>query len=69
MSVWSQGLRQIICHHVLRWTVLQAGLSLFHSVSDKVVLDIDVLGASMMLWVVGEGNGTLAVDVDSVLVA
>jgi hypothetical protein len=69
MSVWSHRLRQIICHHVLRWAVLQTGLSLLHSVSDKVVLDIDVLRANMMLRVVGERNGALAVGVDSVLVA
>ena len=69
MSVGSQGLGQIICHHVLCWAVLQTGLSFFHSISDKVVLNINVLGASVMFWIVGKCNGTLAVGIDGVLVA
>src|SRR5579862_7794103 len=69
VPIWPQRLHQIICHHVLHWAILQTDLSLLHSISNKVVLNINVLRASMMLRVVGERNSALTIGVDAVLVA
>src|SRR5579859_491898 len=69
MPFWSQSLRQSICHHILHWTVFQLCRSIFNAAPDEVVLDVDMLCTCMVFRIVCEGDSTLIVTVDGILVA
>jgi hypothetical protein len=49
--------------------ILQASPSIFDTVSDEMILDIDIFCLCMVLRAVGKCNGALVVAVDDVLIA
>src|SRR5579859_6704956 len=69
MPFWSQCLHQSIHHHILRWTVFQPCRSIFNAVPDEVVLDVNMLCTCMVFQIVCEGDSTLIVTIDDVLIA
>ena len=69
MPFRSQCLRQSIRNHILRFTVLQLSPSILNTVSDEVILDVDVLCTSVVFWIVSKCDGALTVAVDGVLIA
>ena len=68
MPVRSQSLCQSVRHHILRWAVFQPCRSIFDTIPNEMVLNVDMLGASMVLRVVCQCNGALVIAVDDVLV-
>jgi len=69
MPFRSQSLCQTIRYHVLRWTIFQPSCSIFNTIPDKVILDIDMFGTSVMFRIMCKCDGALVVAVDDVLVA
>jgi len=56
MPFLAQWLCKYICHHILRADVLQCNSAYSHLVTDEMILDIDMLGAVMVLWILGVGR-------------
>jgi hypothetical protein len=69
MPFGSQCFCESVCNHFLRWAILQASPSIFDTVSDEMILDIDIFCSCMVLRAVGKCNGALVVAVDDVLIA
>src|SRR5271154_4514037 len=68
VPVGSQSLCQSICNHILRRTIFKPCRSILNTVPDEMILDVDVLGTSMMLGIVCEGDSALVVAVDEILI-
>lgn len=56
-----QGLCQAVCNHLLGWIVGELDPFRSHSVTDVVVLEVDVFCPRMKDRVVGESYGALVV--------
>src|SRR5579859_8060833 len=69
MPFRSQCLCQSVRHHVLCRTVFQTCCSIFATVSNEVVLDVDMFRTSVVLRIMCEGDCALIVAVNDILIA
>jgi len=63
---------ETFCHgiscHFVRQDILEDNATIFDTLTDKMMLDIDMFGSRLVLWILGEGNRALIVGVDNVRV-
>ena len=64
MLLSRQRFGQQIGQHAVRWAVGHLNLSLLNSLSNEVVLGVQMLDSSDVVRVVGDGNCSLVVLVD-----
>ena len=58
-----EGFGEDVCSHLTRCTVGKSNTFFLDMFSYKVVLNVDVFGACMELWISGKGNRSLVVDI------
>ena len=59
-----EGFGEDVCSHLTCCTVGKLNTFFLDMFSYKVLLNIDVFGACMEVWISGEGNRSLVVDID-----
>ena len=62
---WSKSLREHVRQIFLQGALLQEDLTGRDLLMDKMILDLDVLGASMKHRILGNGQGRLTVEVET----
>ncbi len=64
VSVSLEGLGEDICGVLVGWNTLQGDCAELYVLASEVVLDVDMLGPSMLLWVMCQRNaaGVVAVE-------
>jgi hypothetical protein len=56
-----QSLCKAVCYHNSSWSILQRYFSSFYLFPNKVMMNIDMLGASMVLGIVRKSNAFLVI--------
>ena len=53
-----------VCHHLLRWNILEGNDTCYDLLANEVMANVDVLAASMMFGILAERDASLTVGVD-----
>src|SRR5205807_7992682 len=61
MLLPAQSLGKAICRHILCGNMLYPNDIILNCITDKVMMDIDVLGPGMRDWILGERESALVV--------
>jgi len=57
LDLWrGEHLHKSICNHVFGWAINKTNLAFFNNPSDEMIPNINVLGMSMVLVIIGKCN-------------
>jgi len=59
-----QGFGERVGHHLISWTIDESDMTLFNDVSNKMIMDVNMLGMCMVVVVMSQGHSRLIVAIE-----